>query len=252
MTNLQQNAPILSPAVLRRLWFGLPAALLSGGALLFGLAVLVPLWQSMQRDSTRLQDLQDLQQQVNLMRQQVRADELENDKMLSQRERLYSLIIGSDDVSTLMATLDREAKASGIRLDQYDPQASAAAAPAVAAAPGQRPAPAPAQAAAQPGAPASLASPALPNLTSKGVLISASGGYVQLLAFLRRLEALNVLVIQSNLALEAPQPSTDKNKPASSVMTMKLGLSLYSKSPDTSPASSVTSRPPGSNRANGT
>lgn len=245
MTNLQQNAPILSPVVLRRLWFGVPAAVLSGGALLFGLTVLVPLWQSLQRDSTRLQELQDLQQQVNLMRQQVRADELEKDRLLSQRDRLYTLIIGSGDVSTLLATLDREAKASGIRLDKYDPQAGAAASPA--SAPGQRPAQAPA-----PGASAAMVSPVLPNLTSKVVFISANGGYVQLLGFLRRLESLNVLVIQSNLALEAPPPSTDKTKPPSSAMTMKLGLSLYNKPSDKSQVSPVTSLQPGTNRTNGT
>ena len=63
------------------------------------------------------------------------------------------------------------------------------------------------------------------------MLISARGGYGQLLTFLRRLEALNVLVIQSNLGLEAAQSSSDKKNPSEALVTMKLGLSLYSKSP---------------------
>ena len=249
MTNLQQNAPVLSPVVLRRLWFGLPAAVLAGGALLLGVAALVPLWQTMQHESTRLQELQDLQQQVNLMRQQMRAEELNKDKLLAQRERLYALITGVGDLSTMVATLDREAKASGIRLDTYDPEvAPAAAAPATAAKPGQPQAQPPGQ----PAAPATPAVATGADLPSSDVLISARGSFEQLLAFLRRLEALNILVIQNNLSLEAPKPSSDKSKPKDPAMTMKLGLKLYSKPPENQASASRSTGPASANRTNGT
>jgi len=224
MTNLQQSAPILSPVVLKRLWFGAPAAILAGAGVLVGFIALVPLWQTMQSQSSRLQELQSIQDQVNLMRQQLRSQEINQEKLLGQRERLYTLIAGSGDVSTLIATLDREASSSGVRLDNYEPQVPVAAAPSAAA-------PAAGQSKAQ--APAAAASSDLQKagLQSTGMLISARGGYGQLLNFLRRLEALNVLVIQSNLGLEGVQSSTGKKNPSEALVTMKLGLSLYSKSP---------------------
>ena len=224
MTNLQQNAPLLSPTVLRRLWFGIPALVLAGGGVLFALAVLVPLWQTMQKDAARLQELQDLQTQVDMMRLQVNSLERNKEKLMAQRARLFTLVAGSGDVSTLLATLDREAKASGIRIESYDPQGSAApAAPAAPAKPANGQAPPPA-------APAGNGLDAV-GLTSSGMLIKTQGNYLQQLAFLRRLEALNLLVIQNNLKLEASQSNGDKNKPAQQMVTMNLGLSLYGKPP---------------------
>ena len=113
MTNLQQGAPVLSAQSLRRLWFGAPAAALGLVSLAVAAAVLAPMWQALQKDTTRLRELEDLQMQVSLMRQQLRAQDIQEEKALQQRERLFQMIAGSGDVSTLLAVLDREAKASG-------------------------------------------------------------------------------------------------------------------------------------------
>jgi len=223
MTNLQQNAPLLSPTVLRRLWFATPAVILAGGGVLFALGVLVPLWQTMQKDAARLQELQDLQTQVDMMRLQMNTLERNKEKLLAQRERLFTLVAGSGDVSTLLATLDREAKASGIRIESYDPQgAPAPAAPAAT--------PKPANGQAPPAAAPGNGLDAV-GLQPSGMLITTKGSYLQQLNFLRRLEALNLLVIQSNLKLEAIQSTGDKNRPTEQIVTMNLGLSLYGKPP---------------------
>lgn len=219
MTNLQQGAPILSAQSLRRLWLITPAAALAVVALALGAAVLTPLWQTLQRDNTRLRELEDLQMQVALMRQQLRAQDLQQEKALLQRDRLLQMIAGSGDVSTLLAVLDREAKAAGVQLDLYEPQ-------------GGGPPPPPAQ-----GAPPAAANQAQPpanplemaGLQTQGMLISLRGAYPRLLSFLQRLELLNLLVIQSDLRLEAPPPSTDPKKPASGDVTMKLSLRVYGK-----------------------
>ncbi len=218
MTNLQQGAPVLSAQSLRRLWFGAPAAALAVVALAMAATVLAPMWQALERDSTRLRELEDLQMQVSLMRQQLRAQDLQQEKALQQRDRLLQMIAGSGDVSTLLAVLDREAKAAGVQLDLYEPQAGGT--------------PPPAQ-----GAPAAGGNQAQPpsnpletaGLQAQGMLISLRGPYPSLLAFLQRLELLNLLVIQSDLRLEAPAASDDPKKPASRDVTMKLSLRVYGK-----------------------
>jgi type IV pilus assembly protein PilO len=221
MTNLQQGASILSPRGLRRLWFGAPAAALGVLSLVMAAAVLLPLWQTLQRDNRRLRELEDLQVQVSLVRQQLRAQDLQQEKALQQRDKLLRMISGSGDVSTLLAVLDREAKEAGVRLDLYEPQAGgppppaqAAPAPSGGGNPNQQPPPNPLETA---------------GLQPQGMLISLRGRYPNLLNFLRRLESLNLLVIQSDLKLEAPPASTDPKKPAAQEVSMKLSLRVYGK-----------------------
>ncbi|MFM7312746.1 MAG: hypothetical protein ACKO0M_06205 [Cyanobium sp.] len=224
MTNLQNNSQALSPQLLRRLWFGAPIAALSVVALILAASVLAPMWQALQRDSQRLKELEELETQVSLMRNQLRAQDIQQEKALEQKDKLFRLIAGSGDVSTMLAVLDREAKLTGVRLDLYEPQAA--------------PAPPPPQGSAPPAPPAAnQPQAAAPNplqaagLQPQAMVISVKGTYPQLLAFLRRLESLNVLVIQSDLKLEAPTASADRTRPGPQDVTMKLSLTLYGKPP---------------------
>lgn len=227
MTNLQQNAPTLSPRKVQLIWFGVPVVGLSLVSLLFAIAVLMPLWQTLQRDSQRLRELEALQAEVSLMRQQLRAQDIQEERALQQKDKLFRLIAGSGDLSTMLAVLDREAKASGVRLQLFEPQTA--------------PPPKPAQPANPPAGdkpPAAATNPLeQAGLQPQTMLISVRGTYPQLLSFLQRLEALSVLVIQSNLQLESaaatgtpetplPTPAAaSANKPAE--ITMKLSLTLY-------------------------
>jgi hypothetical protein len=219
MTNLQANSTRLSPQKLRLLWFGLPAAALSLLTLLLGAVVLAPLWSRLQADSQRLAELQDLQGQVGLMRQQLASQEKQEQRSLAQKDRLVNLIIGSGDGSTFLAMLDREAKAAGVQLDFYQPQA--AAAPAAASAP-----PAPGTPAAKEAQPDPLEAE---GLQRSGMQILAKASYPQLLKLLERVEELTVLVEQSGLKLELKEPvSTDPKLPVTvPPVTMSISFSLY-------------------------
>lgn len=227
MTNLQANSTRLSPQKLRLLWFGLPAAAISLLALLLGAVVLAPLWSRLQADSQRLAELQDLQGQVGLMRQQMASQEKQEQRSLAQKDRLVNLIIGSGDVSTFLAMLDREAKAAGVQLDLYQPQA--AAAPAAASAP-----PAPGSPAAKDAQPDPLEAE---GLQRNGMQILAKAPYPQLLKLLERVEELTVLVEQSGLKLELKETGrTDPKLPTPvSPVTMTIAFSLYSRSAGSKP-----------------
>ncbi|MFM7085457.1 MAG: hypothetical protein ACKOXO_00440 [Cyanobium sp.] len=230
MTNLQQNAQILSPRTLQRLWFSVPVGAIGVATLMFAFAVLMPLWQTLQKDSQRLGELEVLRSEVSLMRQQLRAQDQQEEKALQQKDKLFRLIAGSGNISTILAVLDREAKLAGVQLDLVEPQAAAPPTPAPAQAP--PPPPAGQQKAEAPNA------LQLAGLQPQAMLISARGHYPELLAFLRRLESLSVLVIPSNLRLEgataaaAPAPGSG---PAAEV-TMKINLTLYGQPPQTGQA----------------
>ncbi len=241
MTNLQADSTRLSPRKLRLLWFGLPAAALALLAVLLGVAVLAPLWSALQADSKRLRELQDLQDQVVVMRQQMASLDLREERSLAQKDKLVDLIIGSGDVSTFLAMLDREAKAAGVQLDLYQPQAPAAPASAP---------PAPASAPPAPGAPAAKEAQPDPmeaeGLQRTGMQILAKGSYPRLLNLLERIEALSVLVEQSGLKLELREAANSDPKLAATVppVTMTIGFSLYGR-PSASESESAPQPPAG-------
>jgi type IV pilus assembly protein PilO len=221
MTNLQTGAPRLTGTLLRRLWLWAPA--MAGGLLagLLAALALLPLWVNLQRDSKRLRELELLRDEVGLLRSQLQAVETKQEKALGQRAKLVQLVTGTGDLSTVLAALDQEAQRSGVRLELYEPQAaSPLAKPGVATRP---PAGSPGMPAAQGGG------LELPGLERQALLISAKGEFPALLEFLRRLEAQNVLVIQSDLSLnleerrEGDPQLTTIQRP----VVLRLALSLY-------------------------
>ncbi len=235
MTNLQQGSSRLPVSTLRVIWLILPAAVLGGLGLLVVLAGLLPLWAALQRDSQRLQELEQLRDQVSLMRGQLVATQENTEAAMASKGKIERLITGNGDLSTFVAILDREAEASGVQLTLFEPTQAAPApgAPAGAAAPATPPPAAPA-----PGAPAAPAAPpadplAVQGLTQRTLLLSARGSFPSLLAFLRRLEALNVLVVQSDLNLTLIESGATVARPIdpSPEVVMKLTLGLYSRSP---------------------
>jgi type IV pilus assembly protein PilO len=230
MTNLQTNSSRLSPQRLRLLWFGLPAAAISLLALLLGALVLLPLWSALQADSKRLQELQDVQDQVVLMRQQIVSQDIIEQRSLAQKDKLVNLIIGSGDSTTFLAALDREAKTAGVQLDLYQPQAAPA--------PAGAPAPAPGTPAAKNARPDPLEAEGLQRVAMQ---ILAKGSYPKLLALLERIEELNVLVEQNGLKLEITDAAnTDPKRPKTvPPVSMTIGFSLYGR-----PAGSKTAPTP--------
>ena len=195
-----------------------------GGLLLW------PALQQLQRNQQQLADLQEQAARLPLLRQQL-VKQRENLAQAQERERqILQLIAGSGDVSTFMTQLGEEARKSGVQLDSYEPVTTVAP-PPPAPAPGAAPPPAN-------GAPNQPPPPADPlqgpGLQKTSILITARGNGLQLQDFLRRLERLSLLVVQSDLSLKH-EPTTGANgKPSPvGINSLKLNLSLYAKAPAT-------------------
>ena len=192
MTNLN---PAARRQFIRRdhLLVGMPAV---AGALI-SMAVLVlmvqPARQRVGELETRVGDLQSLQRRLPNL-----AGELEGASRSLRRAQLHQgllvdLIAGRDRIRTFLALLNREATASGVAIQLYEPMASEAAAPPPRAQNAQG------ETTAKPSA-----DPLLDlGYTKTSIALRVLGPYDGLLRFLQRMETLQVLVESSDLALES-------------------------------------------------
>jgi type IV pilus assembly protein PilO len=256
MTNLQQGAPRISARLLRRVWFFAPVA--AGGlvaALLAG-SLLIPQWLAFRQDSERLRQLEALREEVTLLRGQLKVLDQNEEKGEAQKARLVELVTGRGDPGTFLAMLDREARATGVQLDLYEPQAGdpvvpppvPRANPAATPPPAGEPLPG-ANAPAAPATPPAAVTPGAPDiegLQRRTVLMAARGSYPALLAFLRRVEALSILVVQNNLSLSLDEPKTVDPKAISKppAVVLKLAFSLYTKPPEANAETAAAAAPP--------
>jgi type IV pilus assembly protein PilO len=229
MTNLQAGSPRLSAQLVRRAWLWLPIG--AGAVLALALASLAftLLWLPLQRDSERLQEAQSLASRLDEERLLARRLVEQEETVARQRQNLIRVISGNGDISTFLAKLDQLAKASGVQLDLFEPTPAA----------GDAAAKQQGVAAAKPAKPASDPLEA-EGLQSQAIVLAARADFPQLLAFLRQVEALNVLVVQSDLELnlEAQQASATKQDGAvaKEPVRLKMALKLYSKSSQGKPA----------------
>ena len=228
MTNLQAQEPKtgLQKLLTRELvLWGVPALVGGVAALGMGVFLVLPSWQKLREDQAQMVRFTALAQSVPQFRRKIERAERRHLEAQRLQSKLMSLIAGSGDISTFMAQIDAEASRSGVQLDSYEPNLVAASAqpgasPAAPAAP-----PAAGQAPAQPD-------PLLaPGLQKTSLLITAHGPAPNLLTFLRRLEALSLLVVQSDLSLKqaAGAAPAGSSAMAQSTTTLKLNLTLYSK-----------------------
>ena len=244
MTNLQQakeeRDAALSPATLRRLWFWAPIAAGGAVALLLLSALAVPQWLMISRDQQRLSELQERRQQADLLKLQTLKVVKERQEALSQQAQLIHLVAGKGDGATFLATLDLAARQTGVKLQLFEPTPAAAPEAPAAAAGSPRERRQARDAAQTPPGRDDKAAPPDPmeqaGLTQRTLLLSARGTYPQLLAFLRRMELLDLLVEQKNLTLvvagsELSRPGS-ANKDVSILVPeveVKLGVTLYGK-----------------------
>lgn len=239
MTNLQQSAPRTSPQGLRRLWLGLPIAAGAVISLALVLFVLVPLWAAMRRDAARLRELQAMRQEVSLLRRQLATMDTRERQALDQQAKLFDLVAGSGDISTFLSALDRVARRVGVQVQLYEPVA--APPPPAATSPSQRggnqPEGSPERGRSNQRRGQKGTEPATPTdplevegLRRRSVLVSARGTFPALLNFMRSLEELNVLVVQSNLEMDlAQRPNQREAAAGPSPVLLKLQMSLYGK-----------------------
>ena len=235
MTNLQDVANPNATKLQQRLLLGVPIGI---GAVVTALIVgfgVVPQWLRLQTDSERLAQLEELKSRIPLLRAQIAKTAEAQSAAERKQLQVLQLIEGSGEFVTFLAQLDAEAARQGVQLDLYEPVAAPAPVPAAEAKKGETAAPPP------PGSPLEAA-----GLRAQKLLITAKGPYPNLLVFMRALEKLNLLVVQSNLALAVaaqPQAASTPVQPGSSAQPaaakteLKLTLTYY-QSPVTQPASS--------------
>ena len=214
MTNFQAAA---GPRWLNRETVLLAAPALLGALVAAALtgAVLLPRWQQVQRDQQLLEQLEAQRQRLPLLRRQLDTLEQQRAEAELRNAQIISLIAGSGDLNTFLAQLSEQAASSGVQLDGYEP---------IAAAP-------PPKGGGKEKAPAPPPDPLLaPGLTKTAVLLTARGSGPQLLEFLRRLERLSLLVVQSDLSLKAGSATKDKDgRPQLEPTQLRLNLGLYAK-----------------------
>jgi len=224
MTNLQEAANAQELRWRQRLLLGLPIAV--GGLLATAITALftVPQWLQLQNSGARLQQLEALQQQLPLLREQLVKSSQDIERNDGKQRKLLRLIEGSGEFATFLAQLDLEASRHGLQLELFEP-VSAPAAPAKAPEPGQAGQPAQAS----PQEPLQAA-----GLQAERVLLSARGRYPSLLAFMRAVEQLSLLVVPSDFSLElveAVSVNTDPSGAAEAaklrVPELKLALTYY-------------------------
>ena len=238
--------PALSEQLLRRLWLGLPIAAFGLVATLLAAGVLLPLLISLRSELERAERLQRLQDQLREVNTSLARSQAALKQAETQTSKLRTLLVGGGDRGTVLATLDNDAKATGVSLALYEQNALGvvpAAAPAKPGTPatGAKPTPAGGTAAPAPGvAPAPGAGPAPGFAAADGVvenplLLSVQGSFPQILAFLQRLERLQVLVKQQDLSLamvekpagSAPSPEAVVLPGSSPLLVMKLSLVVF-------------------------
>jgi type IV pilus assembly protein PilO len=232
MTNLHAQEPktwIQTVLTRERVLWGVPVLVGGLAALSTGVFLVLPAWNKLQEDQAQLTRLTALAKSVPQFRRKIElAERRQRDAQLLQ-SKLMSLIAGSGDISTFMAQIGAEASRSGVQLDTYEPNQTTAptqAAPSQAAPPpdGQK----------KPDAPDPLLAP---GLQKTSLLITAHGPAPNLLTFLRRMEALSLLVVQSDLSVKQLEGAVQAGSSASakSATTLKLTLTLYSKQAAASP-----------------
>jgi len=194
----------------------------------------IPQWLKLQSDSERLAQLEEIQGRIPLLRAQIAKTAESQNAAERKQQQVLQLIQGSGELVTFLAQLDREAARLGVQLDLYEP---VEVDPPTRATKGQKPDPK-----APPPAPVSPLEAT--GLKSEKYLLTARGPYPNLLALMRAVEKMDLLVVQSNLALsvvEEPKETSTPAKPGisrqSAIAKTELKLALtYYQSPDPEPA----------------
>jgi type IV pilus assembly protein PilO len=211
MTNLTGRQRGGVPRAQLLLW--LPVVLCGLVALVLAGGWLWPALQRLQLAEGELEQLEEQRRRLPLLRAQLDKLNREQEQAEQRRNAILGLIAGSGQISTFLAQLSDEAQVSGVQLDGYEPVTTTAPEPSKGK---------------QVKTPPPPADPLLaPGLQKTSVLLTARGTGPQLLAFLRRLEALSLLVVQSDLQL-SHEAGKEKDGPALPT-SLRLQLSTYSR-----------------------
>ena len=234
MTNLSPDQSVWRRRFSRgRILVGAPAAIgvVLAGALLAGLAW--PRLGVIEEQRQRMDDLKAKEASLPQLKLQRTKTQVELQKAQQQQNLLIELVAGQGEIATFLAQLSRESAATGVEITLYEP---------VPAAPADASSQAPNQASKSrntQGKGNKQTAPKDPlaklGYQKTAVLLQAEGPYPGLLAFLRRMEALELLVQPSDLelvAIDAASQASDEDdqQPAGPPRTqLKLKLTFFDK-----------------------
>ena len=234
MTNLSPDQSVWRRRFSRgRILVGAPAAfgVVLAGALLAGLAW--PRLGVIEDQRQRLDDLKAKEASLPQLKLQRTKTQVELKQAQQQQSLLIELVAGQGEIATFLAQLSRESAATGISITLYEPV------PAVSAdaqAGGKNKVSKPGNTQGKGNKQAAPKDPfAKLGYQKTAVLLQAEGPYPGLLAFLRRMEQLELLVQPSDLELVALEDSTDSSdeddqQPAGPPRTrLKLKLTFFDK-----------------------
>jgi len=202
------------------------APVLAAVVVLLGL-VIVDGWPRLgrlQEQQERLEELRLKQAALPGLLRQLARQEIRAQEVAQQQAVLLDLLAGRERVQTFLAQISREAAASGVVIELYEPSAP----PTPATAASNRSSRNRSNRSNQKAAPKD-------PLTGLGyaktsVLLQAKGPYVALQAFLRRMESLQLLVQPSDLALKSLTAKGDAKAPNAvekPSTQLKLRLSFF-------------------------
>ena len=230
MTNLSPELPAWRRRFTRdRVLVGVPVLV---ALVVVALLAVVDGWPRlgrMQEQQERLEELRRKQASLPGLQRQLTKAEIRAQQVAQQQALLVDLIAGRERIQTFLAQLSREAAATGVLIELYEPVAA-------------KPSPAASNRNSRNSrSTARNAKAAAPKdpLTGLGysktsVLLQVQGPYAAIQAFLRRMEAQQLLVQPSDLALKALQVKGDAKDPAARVQPLtelKLRLTFFDKNP---------------------
>ena len=224
MTNLSPDRPKWRQRFSReRVLIGAPVV--TGLVAAIALAVIdgKPRLERLSVQTERLEELRRKQAALPGLIEQLRQAERRALEVAQEQAVLVDLIAGRDKIQTFLAQVSREALATGVDIDVYEPV------------PPVVPAPETTDATAAEEAPKDPLTEL--GYTKTSVLLQAQGGYLALQAFLRRMESLQLLVQPSDLSLRALNASRQREGGtalAPPLTQVNLRLSFFDRTVDTS------------------
>lgn len=229
MTNLSPELPSWRRRFTReRVLVGVPVLV---ALLVVALLAVVDGWPRlgrMQEQQERLEELRRKQASLPGLQRQLSKAEIRAQQVAQQQSLLVDLIAGRERIQTFLAQLSREAATTGVLIELYEPVAAKSS-------------PLASNRNSRNSRSTSRNAKAAPKdpLTGLGysktsVLLQVQGPYAAIQAFLRRMEAQQLLVQPSDLALKALQVKGDAKDPAARVQALtelKLRLTFFDKTP---------------------
>ena len=197
-----------------RLLMGLPLGLgVVVSAVLLG--ALPPVVQAIRDLEVRRDDLRSLQRSLPALERQLAQAEAEWLIAQEKQAQLVGLLAGRDSVQNFLALLNQQAAASGVQIQRYEPLK-----PIVPESVSEQSQSKSKKKAEPPKEPMQVL-----GYRKLSVALEVAGPYVGLQSFLRRIEALELLVASSNLSLHAIIPGKEVDE-RSLLATNKLSLEL--------------------------